>query len=111
MIATSINLGTNTDARDAFMPRNLGLSLLTVVLLAPMLSGCSLKTYAINMVGDALAEGDSVYETDNDIEFVGDALPFCLKLTVSLLNESPERRVILLSFCRGCVLYLFANVE
>ena len=70
MIATSIDLGTNTDARDAFMPRNLGSLLLIAVLLAPVLSGCSLKTYAINMVGDALAEGDSVYETDDDIELV-----------------------------------------
>ena len=93
------------------MPRNLGFLLLIAVLFAPMLSGCSLKTYAINMVGDALAEGDSVYETDDDIEFVGDALPFGLKLTESLLNESPDHRGLLLTACRGFVLYAYAYVD
>ncbi|MDP6609588.1 MAG: hypothetical protein QF463_11030, partial [Vicinamibacterales bacterium] len=63
------------------MPARRWLQILGVVLLAPALSGCSLKTYAINMVGDALAEGDSVYESDEDLELVGDALPFGLKLT------------------------------
>ncbi|HJO18061.1 MAG: TRAP transporter TatT component family protein [Vicinamibacterales bacterium] len=93
------------------MPRNLGSLLLIAVLLAPVLSGCSLKTYAINMVGDALAEGDSVYETDDDIEFVGDALPFGLKLTESLLNESPDHRGLLLTACRGFSLYAYAYVD
>ena len=93
------------------MPRNLGSLLLIAVLLAPVLSGCSLKTYAINMVGDALAEGDSVYETDDDIELVGDALPFGLKLTESLLNESPDHRGLLLTACRGFSLYAYAYVD
>ena len=66
------------------------MSLLVTLLLASTVVGCSLRTYAINMVGDALASGDSVYETDEDLELVGDALPFGLKLTESLLNESPE---------------------
>ena len=42
------------------------------------------------MVGDALSSGDSVYETDDDLELVGAALPFGLKLTESLLAQSPE---------------------
>ena len=29
-----------------------------------LLGGCSLRSYAINLVGDALASGDSVYESD-----------------------------------------------
>jgi hypothetical protein len=71
---------------------------------------CSLKTYAINMVGDALSAGDSVYETDDDLELVGAALPFGLKLTESLLAQSPGHRGLLLTACRGFTVYAFAYV-
>jgi hypothetical protein len=73
-------------------------------------SGCSLRTYAINMVGDALAPGDSVYETDDDIELVGAALPFGLKLTESLLAQSPDHPGLLLTACRGFTMYSYAFV-
>jgi predicted anti-sigma-YlaC factor YlaD len=85
--------------------------LLVPVWLAWATAGCSLKTYAINMVGDALASGDSVYETDDDIELVGDALPFGLKLTESLLAQSPNHRGLLLTASRGFVLYAYAYVH
>jgi len=85
--------------------------LVVCVLLATGLSGCSLRTYAINMVGDALASGDSVYESDDDIELVGDALPFGLKLTESLLAQSPNHEGLLLTACRGFVLYSYAYVD
>jgi predicted anti-sigma-YlaC factor YlaD len=74
-------------------------------------AGCSVKTYAINMVGNALASGDSVYETDEDIDLVGKALPFGLKLTESLLSQSPNHRGLLLTACRGFVLYSYAYVH
>jgi predicted anti-sigma-YlaC factor YlaD len=72
---------------------------------------CSLRTYAINMVGDALASGNSVYETDDDLELVGAALPFSLKLTESLLAQSPNHGGLLLTACRGFVLYSYAFVD
>jgi hypothetical protein len=74
-------------------------------------SGCSLNTYAINKVGDALASGNSVYETDDDLTLVGDALPFGLKLTESLLSQSPHHRGLLLTASRGFVLYSYAYVD
>ena len=74
-------------------------------------SGCSLRTYAINQVGDALASGNSVYESDDDLTLVGDALPFGLKLTESLLAQSPNHRGLLLTACRGFVLYSYAYVD
>jgi predicted anti-sigma-YlaC factor YlaD len=70
-----------------------------------------LKTYAINMVGDALASGNSVYETDDDIDLVGQALPFGLKLTGSLLEQSPNHHGLLITACRGFVLYSYAYVH
>jgi predicted anti-sigma-YlaC factor YlaD len=63
------------------------------------------------MVGNALASGDSVYETDDDIELVGAALPFGLKLTESLLAQSPNHQGLLFTACRGFVLYAYAYVD
>jgi predicted anti-sigma-YlaC factor YlaD len=74
-------------------------------------AGCSLKTYAINTVGDALASGHSAYETDDDIALVGEALPFGLKLTESLLAQSPHHRGLLLTAVRGFALYSYAYVD
>ena len=71
---------------------------------------CSLKTYAINMVGDALSAGDSVYQTDDDLELVGAALPFGLKLTESLLAQSPNHPGLLLTACRGFTVYPYAYI-
>ena len=73
--------------------------------------GCSLKKYAINKIGDTLASGNSVYESDEDIELVGAALPFGLKLMESLLAESPNHRGLLVSACQGFVLYSYAYVD
>ena len=91
--------------------RFVGLSRAVVCLLAMGSAGCSLKTYAINMVGDALASGNSVYETDDDIDLVGQALPFGLKLTESLLEQSPNHHGLLITACRGFVLYSYAYVQ
>ena len=73
--------------------------------------GCSLKKYAINKIGDTLASGNSVYESDEDIELVGAALSFGLKLMESLLAESPNHRGLLVSACQGFVLYSYAYVD
>ena len=63
------------------------------------------------MVGDALASGNSVYESEEDIELVGQALPFGLKLTETLLGESPRHPGLLITACRGYVLYSYAFVD
>lgn len=91
-----------------FAPRLL--ACVSVLSVLPLGAGCSLRTYAINTVGDALASGDSVYETDDDIELVGSALPFGLKLTESLLAQSPDHPGLLLTACRGFTMYSYAFV-
>src|SRR5688572_1711651 len=73
-------------------------------------AGCSLRTYAINTVGDSIASGNSVFETDDDIELIGSALPFGLKLTESLLAQSPDHPGLLLTACRGFTMYSYAFV-
>jgi predicted anti-sigma-YlaC factor YlaD len=82
-----------------------------IVLTVLLLSGCSIKKYAINQVGDVLASGNSVFETDGDIELVGEALPFSLKLVESLIAESPKHRGLLLTASRGYTVYTYAYVH
>ena len=85
--------------------------LLLFVLLILLTAGCSVRRYAINMVGNALASGNSVYENDEDLDLVGSALPFGLKLMESLLAQSPDHPGLLLTSCKGFVLYSYAYVH
>lgn len=82
-----------------------------VLLCALAGSSCSVKKYAIRKVGDSLNSGPSTFETDNDIELVGDALPFSLKFVETLLAEVPDDPDLLLTACRGFVLYSYAYVD
>lgn len=88
---------------------------LTLVVVASLLvmsvAGCSVRHLAVNTVGDVLASGGSVYETDDDIVLVGDALPFNLKLIESLIAESPRHKGLLLSASRGFLLYSYGYVH
>jgi predicted anti-sigma-YlaC factor YlaD len=82
-----------------------------VVLCALAGWSCSVKKYAIKQVGDSLNSGPSVFETDNDIELVGDALPFSLKFVETLLAEVPNDPDLLITACRGFVLYSYGYVD
>lgn len=84
------------------------------ILLALVLSftGCSLRRFAVNRVGDILSSGtSSAFENDSDLELVGDALPFSLKLLESLIAESPHHLGLRLTACRGFVLYAYGWVD
>ncbi len=83
--------------------------LLLLLLLAP---GCgAVRRLAVGTIGDALASGGSVYETDDDPDLVGEALPFGLKLIESLLAEVPEHRGLLRTACQGFTTYAYAFVQ
>ena len=76
-------------------------------------SGCSVKKFAINKLGDALAgNGGSggTFASDDDPELIKAALPFSLKLIESLLAESPNHRGLLLAACSGFTQYSYAFV-
>jgi predicted anti-sigma-YlaC factor YlaD len=66
---------------------------------------------AINTVGNALAEGNSVYATDDDPDLVREAVPFGLKLVESLLQQSPQHKGLLLSASSGFTSYGYAFVQ
>jgi len=88
--------------------RSLALLLLAVGLLA---SGCSVKRFAVNKLGDALAGGGTTFASDDDPELIKSAVPFSLKLMESLLDESPSHRGLLLATASGFTQYGYAFVE
>jgi hypothetical protein len=76
-----------------------------------LLTGCSIKQYAVGALGDALADGGDAYAADDDIEFVGAATPFGLKTIESLLAAVPDHRGLLLAAARGFTQYAYVFVQ
>jgi hypothetical protein len=74
---------------------------------------CSPKQMALNRMASALADSSSVYEADNDPEFVRLAAPSTLKTVEMLLSQSPQHPELLLTACRGFTQYSygFLHVE
>lgn len=81
------------------------------VALVSLLSGCAVRQALSNRVDDAITGNGEVYATDPDVELVGAASPFGLKLIESLLAESPQHRGLLLAAARGFTQYAYAYVE
>ncbi len=75
------------------------------------LTACSIQNLAINSIGDVLASGASVFESDNDPMLVAQALPFSLKLIESLLQQQPAHGGLLLAAASGYVSYSYAFVS
>lgn len=82
-------------------------------LLLIALAGCSPKQMALNRMAKAMASASSVYETDNDPEFVRVAAPSTLKTVEMLLTQSPKHQDLLLTACSGFTQYSygFLHVE
>jgi predicted anti-sigma-YlaC factor YlaD len=76
-----------------------------------LFGGCSIKKIAINKLADALAQGGATFAGDDDPELVREALPFSLKLTESLLAETPRHRGLLLAASSGFMEYAYAFVQ
>ena len=78
-----------------------------------VLAGCSPQKMALNRMASALAESSSVYESDNDPEFVRLAAPSTLKTVEMLLSQNPNHQGLLLTACRGFTEYSygFLHVE
>jgi predicted anti-sigma-YlaC factor YlaD len=81
---------------------------LALALLAP---GCSVKKLAVNSLGDALAEGNSVFATDDDAELVWDAVPFGLKTIEALLEQSPRHKGLLFAAASGFTQYAYGSLQ
>lgn len=75
------------------------------------MTGCSIKTVAVEAVADAIADSSNTYAADDDIAFVGLASPFGLKTTEGLLEEVPTHRGLLLAAARGFTQYAYVYIE
>ena len=80
------------------------------LLLAVAGTGCSVRKFAINQLGNALANSGTTFAGDDDPELVRSAVPFSLKLIESLLSETPAHRGLLLAAASGFTQYTFAFV-
>jgi predicted anti-sigma-YlaC factor YlaD len=76
-----------------------------------LVSGCSIRSMAVNKIGDALAETGSNFASDEDPELVGDAIPFGLKTMEGLLESAPKHEGLLLSASSGFVQYAYGWVQ
>jgi hypothetical protein len=74
-------------------------------------AGCSIKKMAVNTVASTLAESGTTFTSDEDLQLVGDAIPFALKLYESLLESVPKHSGLLLSTCSSFTQYAYAYVE
>jgi TRAP transporter TatT component family protein len=85
----------------------------TSALLVLTLGACSPKQIALNRMASALASASSVYESDNDPEFVRAAAPSTLKTVEMLLTQAPDHPALLLTACSGFTQYSygFLHVE
>ena len=81
------------------------------LLLMFLLTGCSIRRFAVNKIGDALASGGSTYSSDDDLQLIGEALPFSLKLIEGLLADSPKHKGLLITACEGFTTYAYVYVQ
>ena len=70
-----------------------------------------LKRKAVGMVAQTLASSGDVFTRDDDLELVGDAIPFGLKLYESLLDSAPTNKDLLIATCSNFTQYGVAYIE
>jgi len=81
------------------------------LVLAVLLPGCSIRSIAVNKIGDALANTGSNFASDEDSELVGGAIPFGLKTMEGLLESAPRHKGLLLGASSGFVQYAYGWVQ
>lgn len=95
--------------RIVFLAR--GYALVVAMTLFLSTSGCPMRNFAVNSMGETLAANGSGSGSDDDVELIGAAAPICLKLMESVLAESPSHGGLLLAAAQGFVQYAYAYVE
>jgi predicted anti-sigma-YlaC factor YlaD len=98
-------------ARIGGMKASTRIPALALLVTGLALPGCSVRSMAVNSLGNALAEGNSVFATDEDPELVREAIPFGLKTTESLLAASPRHKGLLFAAASGFTQYAYAFLQ
>jgi predicted anti-sigma-YlaC factor YlaD len=78
---------------------------------AILITGCSVKKYALRQVGGALSGLTDQLAADEDIQLVGDSVPFSLKLIETLLADNPKDAELLRQATSGFTQYAYAYVQ
>jgi predicted anti-sigma-YlaC factor YlaD len=79
--------------------------------IAPLNSCAMVQRKAVGMVASTLASSGDVFTRDDDLELVGDAIPFGLKLYESLLDSAPKNKDLLIATCSNFTQYGVAYLE
>src|SRR5262245_21733728 len=86
--------------------------LIVITFAAATLPACGLvQRKAVGMVASTLASSGDVFTRDDDLELVGQAIPFGLKLYESLLDSAPKNKDLLIATCSNFTQYGVAYVE
>jgi len=87
-------------------------TLCALALFLALSSGCSIKHIALTSVADELSSGTGgTFTQDEDLQFVGESLPFALKLMESIGAAVPEHLGMKLSLASGFTQYGVVFVE
>ncbi len=87
-------------------------SLLTLVLIGCLSGGCSVRKMAANALADSLSSsaGGAIGQ-DEDLEFVGDAVPFALKLMEILAEQAPDHVGVRVALASGFTQYAVVFIQ
>jgi len=86
--------------------------LIAVTCAVAVFPACGLaQRRAVGMVASTLASSGDVFTRDDDLELVGDAIPFGLKLYESLLDSAPKNKDLLIATCSNFTQYGVAYLE
>lgn len=90
----------------------ISLRLTALACVLAILPGCALvQRKAVGMVASTLASSGDVFTRDDDLELVGQAIPFGLKLYESLLDSAPKNKDLLIATCSNFTQYGVAYLE
>ncbi|HLG20277.1 MAG TPA: TRAP transporter TatT component family protein [Bdellovibrionota bacterium] len=82
-----------------------------LILLASLISGCSLKNLSVKATSELLPPGLEVFESEADIQLAHEAAAAQIKLMETLHRSDPRRAEVLLALTRALGSYAFAFLE
>ncbi len=86
-------------------------SLCMLLALSVCLSQCSIRSIAVQQMGELVAKGVPAFEKDDDLELIAQALPGNIKLLEAMLENDPSNKDIPVILAQMYASYTFAFLE
>jgi len=86
-------------------------AVLTFVLTAAAVAGCSINEFAVSTTAPVLFEASKAFSFESDVQFAREAVPGQLKTADGFLVSSPQNRYLLEILARGYLEYAFGFLE